>query len=231
MPATTLYTTPSAYSILEDAVEEREMDWDRRLTVLEGRWESVTAARAQFARNPWRGFWPETVKAKKTWGGLVRVEIEAAGLAGAEKFYEVTEDNGELMTYQLTGNGAGVQIYAAGWVSTVVYRAVNVEIGVPRYGIIGFSGHKPDPAKNGHGTAAPFRGIFPTITAPPWRYVGNDAGHTANFPGGWRQVAAQSKMLGGFAAGAVQIGAQSAAFSPALYRGVWAYAHVEKQTI
>jgi len=227
MPDTLLYTSPDLYSVIADNAEARTMDWDRRLTVLEGRWASTDAAVAAFDRRPWLGFWPESVKAAKTWGGMVRVEIESAGLIGEkEKFYEVTEDNGELQTYQLTGDGAGVSINASGWNPSVLYRAVNVEVGVPKYSIIGFSKFRPDPGRNGHAVSTPFRGHFPTINPPPWRYVGNDAGHTANFPGGWRQVGSPSKLLGGFAPGSL-----NPAFQPALYQSTWLYAHIEKQTI
>jgi hypothetical protein len=226
MSQTRLFTRDAAYSILEDAIEDADMDWDRRLTVLEGRWDSAEAACAQFARKPWLDFWPEKVRAKATWGGLYRVEIESAGLRDdIDKFYELTEDNGELQVYQLTGDGAGVHIYASGWNSAILWKAVNVEMGVPKYGILGFSRFKPDAGKNGHAFATPFRGKFPAITPPPWRATGAGTNTTANFPGGWRQVAAPSKLLGGFNAAGL-----NPLFLPALYRGQWIYSHVEKVT-
>ncbi len=220
-----LFTGPGSYSILEDGLEERDMDWDRRVTVLEGRWKDLETARKTFSKKPWQGFWPETVKVRPSWGGTIRVEIEATGLADGDKFYELTEDNGELVAYQLTGDGQGVRIYATGWNSSVVWKAVNVEMGVPRYGILGFSKFRPDPGDNGRPVATPFRGTFPTIQPPPWRATGAGVNTTANYPGGWRQTGAPSKLLGGFATGGL-----NPLFLPALYRGQWLYSHVDKVT-
>ena len=242
MPDTLLYTREAAYAVLEDSIEERDMDWDRRLTVVQG-WSAATevsAVRAQFARKPWLGFWPETVRARRGRGGMIRVEIESAGLAAGEKFYEMTEDNGELQVYQLTGGGAGVRIHGvtgwkvAGTNSSELFKQVNVEIGVPRYGIVGWSHQVPDARKNGNTVAAPIRGLFPNMLlhTPPWRYV-PAVGElpSANFPGGWRQVAAPYKLLGGLLTSVQGANFKFVSGSGPYCAGQWHYAFVDKKTI
>ncbi len=221
-----VFTRGEGITVRDDETQRRDYDWDRRMIVLEGEWESVEKAVAAYKDKPVSTtpstWWPESVTARPTGGGLIRVTLECLGLFGnAEKWYNITEDNGELRSYQLSG----VTILAPeyGWTPSAVYARANVEQGVPKLGWIGFGWTKPDQGKNGHPVAAPIRGTFPAVTPPPWRASGVTV--TANFPGGWRQVAAPYRVIGGFNTTGLPL------MTPPLIRGEWLYNYVDKRTL
>lgn len=221
-----VFTRSSAVTLKESEIVRRDFDWDRRLIVLEGEWANTTAAIAQYKNRPVQTtpsqWWPENISAKPVTGGLIRVTLECAGLIdGEEKWYELTEDNAEIRSYQLQN----VTIYspAYGWTPSAVYERATIDMGVPKLGWIGFTRTKPNQGLNGHPVPRPIRGVFPQITPPPWRVSATSV--TANFPGGWRQMACPYKVLGGHNATGFPL------MSPALYRGEWLYNYTDKITL
>ncbi len=230
MSGPTVFTRTAGISVYEDEEQRIDGDWDRRLIVLEGEYASKTAAADAWSNRPFGAgpgnaagpvWWPEKVGAKAVKGAKFRVTIECAGLAdGEEKWYQLTEDNGELLAYQL--QNITISDPTHGW-PTATYDRVNVEMGTPKYGWLGFTKTRPRPELNGQPVATPIRGVFPTVPPPPWRASGVNV--TANFPGGWRQTAVPYKVLGGYNA------TGAALLTPAWYKGQWFYEHREKLTL
>jgi hypothetical protein len=222
-----LLFTNGAFSVKADEVQRRERDWDRRQIVLEGDWPTARAAVSEFEGRPYQlnpdVWWPDAVIATPTGGGLIRVTLELQGLIGAdEKWYELTEDNGELQSYQLQNMTVSAPEF--GW-SPATYERVNVEVGTPKLGWLHFGRTTPDPTQNGHPVPRPVRGVFPTVPTPPWRVSAGAVSVTANFPGGWRQLAAPYSRLGGYT------DTGFALLTVPLYRGEWHYGHVWKETL